>query len=1151
MTVDVKKYADPLATGSGTGWDWANAYTSRDAALAAECANGQDYSNINQSTVTVTSAFATANQTITFTGSGATARLIDLTGTTLQYEVLTGSPLGTDTTITGATDGEVELVTIDDTSGGAVDIIARNSDNTVVNHSSTTITDAVNQLILSGDFAGAQYDSTKSELSVGNATALTIDTDYITLRNFQILWAPTTNSRRAISWTGTGKMIRRNMLLKCAATGGNYIRGIYWANGDLDDFNVIELDIKRGSNDYIASYNGSTNKTHRQYNCIQDNCYRGLWNNSSVATVAKNGAYNCNVTSGGTGTVTFTNCATAAGTGTNPVTVSDFNDPDYYHNRFQGVFSLAWQSALVGAGVGSSVDADVPSEDIFGNSRPAAATTDIGVHYDATQTTSTPLIELAFNESSGAVCENNYDSRLNAVVGEVLTVTNTSAAQSEYQMYSEDGTYAYIGGQTTPSVVQKSLDLATTHETNSTPYSGLPTSPNTPNAIGGGTAVTGLLYVDVGWYSGASWSNMTIAAYDTTLAGLPLDHYIDCTAEKFAMSGVAIDVAGDEALAVSYSYGSHVWRYDLTAQTYSGVIDLDIRIHCNGAYHEASSDTMYHVAKNQSGTLGAERIFQFDMAGAVIGSWCDPVAGEVEDIHIVSGSFKYNSFAAKRIYTSTKPAAPTRTAGSLHLSEQYYVDVFAKIPDECTICLGIKATTFKANNTLIDSHLGSSSWFADINASGVLSFNISGAAPVTYTLPSATTEYKVVITIEGSGVNRTVKLYVDDTLRDTQTQTWTAPPAEWWSLGAGNSNNTDSDVELFYFMFDNYAYSATEVTDYTPPALPIVSRSINLSLNSIVQSQLVLSASLDSRLMLQGVSTTSSVDSMLSKLISTSANTDAMLRDSLNLISSIDSRILNTLLNNISVDSMLQSNTSVSSNLDSILSASFTINSAIDSILESNEFSNASLDSMLQASLLTTTSVNAILSGGSVVFTDVSSLIQDVAQLISTLDSLVQQSKTITSTVDSILTLSGNNINTSIESVLQNVISTTISTDGVLQIANNLSSLLESIIVANINTSTSLNSILQKSMYSISSVDSVLQLSQSLNTYIDSVIITAHSVLSSIDSLISKSTFTYGNLDGIIIQQILSGVLSVQLISDETRTQSLTDESRTVSLLTI
>jgi len=822
MTVDVQKYADPdVVGGNADGSSWANAYSTVDAALAVECANGQDYSNINEASVTVTTAFTTANQTLTFTGSGATARFISLIGTTLQYEVLTGTPLGTDTTITGATEGSVTLNTIDDTSGGTVTINFRNSDTTLISHASTTITDATNRLIIKGDFAAAQYDSTKSEISVGNATAITLDTDYVTFEGFQILWAPTSNSRRGISWTGTGKLIRRNMLMKCAATGGNYIRGIYWANGDVDDFQLIEVDIKRGSNDYIASYNGSTNKTHRQYNCVQDNCYRGLWNNSSVATVAKNGAYNCNTVSGGTGTVTLTNCATATGVGTNPVTVSDWNDPYYFDNRFLQDYKSGWQSEFINAGVGSSTDADVPSEDIFGNTRPASTTTDIGVHYDATQNTGNPLIELAFDDVSGAVCANTYDSRFNAVIGEVLTVGSTSSAQPEYQSYAEDGTYAYVAGGVGPTVVQRNLALDTTIDSNTTPMSGLPTSPNVPSSIGGTQHYNGKLYASAGYYSGPTWTTMVIAAYDTTLTNLPVDHYIDLANENFPASGVAIDDTDGEAVVVSYSYGTKFWRYDLTSPyNFLGTVDSDIRIACNGAFYESTSDSIYAVAKNPSATTGAERIYEFDMDGAVVGSWCDPAANELEDIEFNGTSFKCNSYPSYKVRTYTKPAVPTRSAGSFHLNEKYYVDIFAKIPDECTFIMGIKATAFKASNTVMDSHFSSGYWACDIDASGVFSFNIDGLNPVTYTLPSATTEYKVAITIGGSGANRTVKLYVDDILRDTQTQTWQDPPTHWWSLGAGNDNNTVSDLEFFYFMFDNSEYSSTEVSNYTPPTAP-------------------------------------------------------------------------------------------------------------------------------------------------------------------------------------------------------------------------------------------------------------------------------------------------------------------------------------------
>lgn len=816
MTVDVQKYSDPdVVGGNADGSSWANAYGGIDAALTAEHANGQDYTNINEATISNITAFTTANQTLTFSPSGATARFISQVSTTLQYEVLTGTPTTADS-LTGATEGSADVDTIDDTSGGAVTIKSRNSDTTGISHSSTTVTDATNKLIIEGDFTGAKPDSTKAEINVGNATAVTLNTEYVLFKNIQILWAPTSNSRRGITWSGTGLLETDTVILKCAATGGNYIRGIV-PSGNVYLKNTLLLDIKRGSNDYIGIYQGGA-RTLRVYNCALDNCYRGVTNDSSVDAEVVNTAMNCNILTAGTGTTNLTNCASTAGTGTNAVTISDWNEPDVFDNRFLDDFDLGWNSVLLNTGVGSSTDSDVPATDIYGNTRTAATTTDIGVHYDSAQhpTATDPRIEYAFNETSGLVCASNYNTRLNGVIGEEITVTDTGAAITEYQGYTTDGTSHYVSlGSGGGTLTKYNSDYSTATATNTAVFADLSGSPNT---LGGMRYYNNLIYVSAEVGSCTSYQPVSVAIYNTSLV---FQDEIDMSNEEFEISCCTVNEDDGYVYAMGYCFGNRVWVYDLaTPYAFVGTIDLDARVHANGIFYDTTTATIYVACKNDSATAGAERILNFDLSGNLIGSWNAPTIAEMEDIEIVGGDFRYNDYPTPHITTATYPTAPTRTEGSIHLDKTYYIDIFDEISDEATFIIGLKATTFFADNTFFDSHIGDTEWFGSIDASGVLSFVIDGASPVTHTLPSATTEYKIAITIGGSGATRTVKLYVDDTLEDTQTQDWVAPPAEWYSLGAGNSNNTKSDCELFYFAAFDYELSSTEVSDYTPPAYP-------------------------------------------------------------------------------------------------------------------------------------------------------------------------------------------------------------------------------------------------------------------------------------------------------------------------------------------
>jgi len=984
MTVSVEKYADPLAVGDGSGFNFANAYTSLDAALIAECASGQVYANINEVTVSVTTEFTTPNQTLNFSGSGATARFISLVGTTLQYEVTSGTPAQFDV-ITGAIEGEANLAAITDDTGGTVTINHRGNDTVIVTTAAATTT-AIHKLIIQGDFAAAKLDATKSRINVGNATALTLAANHIDIKGIQVLWQPAANSKRGITWTGTGLLTTDSVILKCAATGGNYIRGIV-ADGDLTLKNTIAIDIKRSSNDYIAYY-VSGSKTLKVYNSILDNCYRGVWNNSTSPATVKNSVLNCNVVSGGTGATNLDNCATSAGLGANPVIVTDWNDAKLFYNRFLGDYQTAWDSVLLNAGIGSTVDAEVPANDIFGNAIPVAATTDIGVHYDVAlhPVATDPRIEYGFSESSGLVCENNYNSRLNGVIGELLTVTDNGAPITEYQGYSADGVNHLVTyGTASPLITKWNTDYSVVIDQNTTPYSGYSTTPNT---LGGCQVYNNKLYVSAENISNCQSYTAFIGIYDLSIAGFPLDSYIDLSAEGFEVGGVAVNAGAGYIYAVSFCVSNRVWIYNLSSpHNFIGYIDLDHRVHCNGIYYDSVSDSLFLVAKNQGSSTGCERIFNFSLTGQLLGSWAPPDISEIEDIDVSTGDFRYNCYPNARIRTATYPTAPVRTVNSIHLNNKYYIDVTDDITDETTFVFGIKATSFFSGNTVFDSNLSTTQWKGDIDAAGLFSFNIDGVNPVTYTLPSATTQYKAAITIAGSGATRTVKLYIDDVLQDTQTQDWIDPPEERFALGAGNTANTASDCEFFYFTKFDYALSSTELTNYTPPAPLSILLTVQNSLSAQSLDNVVLTQA--NVLSVNGSLSTQTIDN----LALTQANTiaiDSML--SAQVIDNIDLTQANILIIDDSQSAQLLDDLVLS--IASQLTIQESLSSQTTDNIDLTQANTIAIDSTLSAQLtdnLELTQANILIIDGSQSAQLLDDLVLSIASQLTIQESLSSQ----------------------------------------------------------------------------------------------------------------------------------------------------------------
>jgi hypothetical protein len=114
------------------------------------------------------------------------------------------------------------------------------------------------------------------------------------------------------------------------------------------------------------------------YNCVFSRNITGIGNMNNA--LVKNCSFSAVSTlySNGSGS-TFDHNATDTGTGTNPITVSNWSDEFYNANYASELdFSLKQTSQLLNAGVGPGIDSDVPSTDMLTYTR-SGSTTTIGI----------------------------------------------------------------------------------------------------------------------------------------------------------------------------------------------------------------------------------------------------------------------------------------------------------------------------------------------------------------------------------------------------------------------------------------------------------------------------------------------------------------------------------------------------------------------------------------------------------------------------------------------------------------------------------------------------------------------------------------------------------------------------------------------------
>lgn len=255
-------------------------------------------------------------------------------------------------------------------------------------------------LLVEGDLSGAAWDTSKYRIeytSTGQA-GLTItgaNVGSATLRKLQILGNGTNASPATLllSPTQTGLthtvencIVRQGSTARSSATSTS--RGIFLSSTQsgltLNIRNTIIYDI--GSTSDVATYafrQGNTTNavTVNIYNSVISNVTRGgVGTSIGITCIAADTVTVKNCAVFGTGddfqqcdTVAY--CASDDGDGTNAVTGLTW--ANQFVDYVNGDFTLKSGSSLIGAGIGPSSDADVPTPDIAGVTR-SGTTTDIG-----------------------------------------------------------------------------------------------------------------------------------------------------------------------------------------------------------------------------------------------------------------------------------------------------------------------------------------------------------------------------------------------------------------------------------------------------------------------------------------------------------------------------------------------------------------------------------------------------------------------------------------------------------------------------------------------------------------------------------------------------------------------------------------------------
>lgn len=405
-------------------------------------------------------------------------------------------------------------------------------------------------------------------------------------------------------------------------------------------------------------------------------------------------------------------------------------------------------------------------------------------------------------DASGPVAVDDVSGNTGIVI-ERLTVASTSANVTDYQGYTTDGTNHYTFGTSALSKWNSGYTVETA--SNNAPFASLPAG---ISHLGDGQYYNNFIYVGAENYSSCiTNSQQHIVLYNAS--DLTYSSSTDVSVNGHTVSGLAIDSANNHIYIADYCDSSQVHKYNLTTFAYIEAVAVDVPIagNANGIYCDG---TYLYIASSHAS--GDEEIYKYTLAGVLVYVYRIYGITEIEGLDFSTTAFRYNSYPQATIKTSSVPTGSySWGTGNIDLNQKHYIKIPISLATEGTVVLSLKPNTFYNWNSWMDVPNGANIWEGWTDATGTLNFRINSPTAAYLLTGGAAADYKVAVSWEISGANRTVKLYVDDVLRSTQTETYSTPGTRFY-IGAGNSGNSASDSTINWFSYFDSVLTLSEIT---------------------------------------------------------------------------------------------------------------------------------------------------------------------------------------------------------------------------------------------------------------------------------------------------------------------------------------------------
>lgn len=404
-----------------------------------------------------------------------------------------------------------------------------------------TLTSAISVLV-QGDATGAVWDDSKATIlgsaSVGGCVALALAVPQ-TLRNIQLNNTQGSGTPRGAYCSGTGAAFLDNLKIKFTGTSTNNGTGIVGTSAPPVSVTATDCIVDGVNPNTAATYSGISLQTATVgnfYNCV----FRGAGTGATNPDNCVNCVFFGFATQGGA-SGNYKNCATVNGTGTNPVTVSNYATVFADFANFD--YRLLSGAALIGAGIGPQTDSSVPASDISGVQR-SGTVSDVGaaMYVAAGTSTSSGLLNtdtlnrVVFNGASQTVTINETgtatdSSTVASTLAPSATEAGTAGDSSTSTSSSPTSSVAETGSVTDALSVSRQL-VSSRSETLTGADTSITSSPNDKSITESGAAgdattasVVSVISLQPQWITAVEAATMSAAV--TVLGAQVANRYVN------------------------------------------------------------------------------------------------------------------------------------------------------------------------------------------------------------------------------------------------------------------------------------------------------------------------------------------------------------------------------------------------------------------------------------------------------------------------------------------------------------------------------------------------------------------------------------------------------------------------------------------------